>query len=88
MPSSWSFLMSTQIYKILRPPLSYLRLKQVTVAGFIDDLIILGRSFVKYERNIKLIVMLLDSLVFVVHPNKSIFVPTRSIEYLSFVIDS
>ena len=80
--------MFTQIYKILRPPLSYLRLKQVTVAGFIDDLIILGRSFVKYERNIKLIVMLLDSLVFVVHPNKSIFVPTRSIEYLIFVIDS
>ena len=74
--------------KLLKPPLSYLRLQQVTVAGFIDDLITLGRSFVKCERNIKLIVTLLDSLGFVVHPNKSIFVPARSIEYLGFVTDS
>ena len=29
--------------KLLKPPLSYLRLQQVTVAGFIDDLITLGR---------------------------------------------
>ena len=74
--------------KLQKPPLSYLRLQQVTVAGFIDDLITLGRSFVKCERNIKLIVTLLDSLGFVVHPDKSIFVPARSIEYLGFVIDS
>ena len=56
--------------KLLKPPLSYLRLQQVTVAGFIDDLITLGRSFVECERNFKLIVTLLDSLGFVVHPNK------------------
>ena len=74
--------------KLLKPPLSYLRLQKVTVAGFIDDLITLGRSFTECERNIKLIVTLLDSLGFVVHPNKSIFVPARSIEYLGFVIDS
>ena len=42
--------------KLLKPLLSYLRLQQVTVAGFIDDLITLGRSFAKCERNIKLIV--------------------------------
>ena len=36
-----------QIYKITK--ISYLRLQQVTVAGFIDDLITLGRSFVKCE---------------------------------------
>ena len=74
--------------KLLKPPISYLRLRQVTVAGFIDDLITMGRSFVECERNIKLIVTLLDSLGFVVHPDKLIFVPARSIEYLGFVIDS
>ena len=42
--------------KLQKPPLSYLRLQQVTVAGFIDDLITLGRSFAKCEKNIKLIV--------------------------------
>ena len=61
--------------KLLKPPLSHLRLQQVTVVEFIDDLIISERSFVKCERNIRLIVTLLDSPGFVVHPNKSIFVP-------------
>ena len=55
--------------KLLNPPLSYLRLQQVTVAGFIDDLITLMRNFVKCERNIKLTVTLLESPEFVVHPN-------------------
>ena len=48
----------------------------------------MGRGFVKCKRNIGLIVTLLDSLGFVVHLNKSIFVPARSIEYLGFVIHS
>ena len=48
----------------------------------------MGRNFVECERNIKLIVTLLDSLGFAVHPDKSIFVPARSIEYIGFVIDS
>ena len=74
--------------KLQKPPLFYLRLQQVPVAGFIDDLIKLGRSFVKCERNVKLIVTLLHSLGFVVCPNKSIFVLARSIEYLGFVTDS
>ena len=74
--------------KLQKPPLFYLRLQQVPVAGFIDDLIKLGRSFVKFERNIKLIVTLLHSLGFVACPNKSIFIPARSIEYLGFVTDS
>ena len=38
--------------KLLKSPLSYLRLQQVIAAGFIDILIIMGRSFVIYERNI------------------------------------
>ena len=48
----------------------------------------MGRGFVECERNIKLIVTLLDILGFVVHPDKSIFVLARPIEYLDFVIDS
>ena len=74
--------------KLLQPPLSYLRLQQVTVAEFVDDLITLGKGFVKCETNIKLFVILADSLTFVIHPNKSIFVAARLIECLSFVTDS
>ena len=54
------------------------------VAIFIQTIL----SFELSSKNIKLIVTLLDSLGFVVHPNKSIFVPARSIEDLSFVTDS
>ena len=74
--------------KLLKPPLSYLRLQQVTVAGFIGDLITMGRCFVECERNIKLIVTLLHSLGILVHSDKPIFVPARSIEYLGFINDS
>ena len=63
-------------------------LQNVTVAGFIDDLITLERIFAECERNIKFIVTPLGILGFVVHPNKSIFVQARSIEYLGFVIES
>ena len=48
----------------------------------------MGRGFVECERNIKLIVTLLDILGFVVLQDKSIFVLARPIEYLDFVIDS
>ena len=96
MPSKRSFHKSMQIYKITKTP-SFLskftanycsKVFDDLITLFIDDLITLGRSFVKFERNIKLIVTLLDSLGFAVHPNKSIFVPARLTEYLGFVIDS
>ena len=77
---------SRKFTKLLKPRLSYLRLQQVTVAGFIDNLITLDRSFVECERNIKIIVTLLDKLGFVVHPDTSIFAPARSIAYLGFVM--
>ena len=59
MPSKLSLLSlrSTQIFKITKNPFFfYLRLHQVTAAGFIDDLIKLGASFVECELNFKLII--------------------------------
>ena len=65
--------------KLLKTPFSHRTLQQVTVGGFIDNLITLGRIFVECERNINLIGPFLDSLGFVVYPDKSVFVPARSI---------
>ena len=59
----YSLLILPEYQKYLKLPLSYLRLQQVTLAGFIDDLITISRSFAEYERNIKLILTLSDSLV-------------------------
>ena len=70
------------------PPFPGLRLQLVAVTGLVDDLITLGRRFVKCERNIRLIVAVRNSLGFVVPLDKSIFFPIRSTEYLSFVTDS
>ena len=66
----------------------YLRLQQVAVSGFIDNVITLGRSFIEYERNIKLVITLSCSLGLVAHPDKPIFVSAKSIKYLGFVNDS
>ena len=66
----------------------YLRLQQVAVSGFIDKVITLGRSFIEYERNIKLVITLYCSLGLVAHPDKPIFVSAKSIKYLGFVNDS
>ena len=79
---------SRNLAKLLKLPLSYLRLQQITVAGSIDDIATMGRSFAEFETKIKLILTLLDSLGFVVYPDKSIFFPARSIEHLGFVTDS
>ena len=48
----------------------------------------MGRRFVKCEKNIKLIITLLENLGFVVPQDKSMFVPARSVEYLGFENDS
>ena len=70
------------------PPFPGLRLQLVAVTGLVNDLITLGRRFVKCERNIRLIVAVRNSLGFVVPLDKSIFFPIRSTEYLGFVTDS
>ena len=42
----------------------------------------------KCEQNIKYSNTLLESLGFIIHPEESLFVPTRFIEYLGFVLNS
>ena len=42
----------------------------------------------KCQENIKCSINSLKSLGFIIHPKKSLFVPTRCIEYLGFVLNS
>ena len=74
--------------KLLKPPLAFLRQAQCIVSGYIDDLITLGHSFQKSFENIVKIVKLFKKLGFVLHPEKSVFIPVQIIEYLGFVINS
>lgn len=74
--------------KIMKPPLSKLRKEQVTIADYIDDLITMNVSKQQCCNNVHKTVVLLDSLGFTVHPDKSEFEPKQVLEFLGFVIDT
>ena len=69
-------------------PLAYLHNRLINIAAYITDLFTCSPSYVKCKQNIKCSFNLLESLGFIVHPEKSLFVPTRCIEYLGFVLNS
>ena len=72
----------------MKPPLATLGKHKVTLADYIDDLITMNRNKDLCYDNINKIIRLLDSLGFVVHPEKSIFEPTQIIEFLGFIINT
>ena len=72
--------------KLLRPPFAELRLDYVTIAAYIDDLTTLAYSFDICSKNVWKCVKLLVNLGFVVHPEKSVFVPSQEDEYLGLIL--
>ena len=55
---------------------------------YIDDIIAIDQSFEEYLLTAVETINLLQKLCFVIHPDKSKFVPTKIVEYLGFIIDS
>ena len=74
--------------KLLKPALAALRKAGITLAAYLDDIIILGRTIEKCRKTFFIVLELLQSLGFVIHPQKSIFVPSTVMEFLGFIIDS
>ena len=75
--------------KSLKASLAYLHKRLINIAAYIDDLFTCSPSYVKCKQNIKCSINLLGfiihkSLGFIIHPEKSLFVPRRCIEYLVF----
>lgn len=56
--------------------------------GYIDDSLLIGDTFEECSKNVKDTVHLLQKLGFIVHNDKSIFCPTKKIQFLGFIIDS
>ena len=69
--------------KLLKPVFATLREK-----GHLDDFFLLAETEMSCAKNVRDTVKLLQSLGFIVHPEKSVFEPIRRIEYLGVVIDS
>ena len=74
--------------KLLKPPLATLRLEHITLASYIDDIFTIDKSKERCLDNVFRIVQQFQSLGFVIHPDKSNFLPDTSIEFLGFIIDS
>ena len=74
--------------KLLKPPLAFLRRLKHILAGYIDDIINVGDDFSDCLKNVADTIMLLNKLGFVVHPDKSQFLPVQEIKFLGFIINS
>ena len=60
--------------KLLKPPLAPLRLDYIKIVAYIDDLITLAYLLIQY---------VLQKCM--VHPEKSVFVPSQEMEYVGFI---
>lgn len=74
--------------KAMKPPLARLRKRRISLADYIDDLFTLNKNFWFCLSGIFEIVKLLDKLGFIIHPDKSVFIPTRLIEFLGHLINT
>lgn len=74
--------------KVTKVPLAELRKDNSIISGFIDDFHLQGHDYEDCNRTLKNSILLLDKLGFVIHPEKSAFIPSQRIVYIGFVIDS
>ena len=74
--------------KLLKPVFSNLRASGFASTSFIDDSLQVSPTFSAAAMNVKETVKLLTKLGFVIHPEKSVLVPTQKMVYLGVEIDS
>ncbi|XP_068716794.1 uncharacterized protein [Montipora capricornis] len=74
--------------KLLKPVYSTLRSQGHLSVGYIDDSYLQGNTIQNCRNKIQQTVNLFTSLGFLVHPEKSVLVPTRKLKFLGFILDS
>ena len=74
--------------KILKPILSELHLANHIVCAYIDDLYLQSDSYAGCVKSVIDTISLLDWLGFIIHPQKSEYIPKQKIKFLGFIIDS
>ena len=74
--------------KLLKPAFAYLRKCGHTSVIFIDDSWLKSAQYDDCVENIVATLSLLDKLGFIVHPDRSILIPTQQIVFLGFILDS
>ena len=74
--------------KVLKPVFANLRAQGHFCMGHIDDSFLMGYSYAACEENIVQTVNMFLKLEFVIHPTKSVLVPTQELEFLGFILNS
>ena len=74
--------------KLLNPVFAYLRKQGCECFQYIDDSFITADEVVTCSQSVQQVVHVLQSLGFVIHPEKSIFKPSRNVHFLGFDLDS
>ncbi|XP_068674488.1 uncharacterized protein [Montipora foliosa] len=74
--------------KILKPIYAHLHSVGHVSMGHIDDSFLVGYTRSACELNIQHTVECFDSLGFVIHPEKSVLIPTQELEFLGFLLNS
>ena len=73
--------------KLLKSPLGYLREQNCILSAYIDDIMVMDNSYDSCLSTVIKTVRLFDSLGFIIHPEKSSFIPSMTIRYLGFELD-
>ena len=79
---------SRKFTKILKPPLASLHTKGHIISGHLDDFYLQGKTPEECRQNIIDTVILFTRLGFLVHPEKSILIPSQKLIILGFEINS
>ena len=87
MPNGYIDAMRT-FTKLLKPVFSNLRLEGHSSVIYVDDSFLLGDTFESCLRNVRATLSSLREFGFVAHPDKSCFMPSQSIVFLGFILDS
>ena len=74
--------------KLLKPVLARLRHQGVRIIMYLDDMLIMSQSKDELERQLSQTTALPEGLGFVINKKKSLLLPTQSIQFLGFVVDS
>ena len=75
--------------KLLKVPLSHLRQKHnITITAYLDDLLLIAQSREKLIQDIDITLDLLISLGFKISGEKSALIPSQTVQFLGFTIDS
>ncbi len=74
--------------KLLKPAFSNLRERGFESVIYVDDSFLMDDSFQECWTNIKATLQCLQSLGFVIHPDKSVLYPTQELIFLGFIINT